>query len=338
MNQIIKDLGINETFTRVKSKSEGNNRILNNIRHEANYNAMVDLLMLPQTKKGYRYLFVMVDMYTTYFDCEPMKGKTAKDTLAALKAIMNRNVYIGIPMAIQTDSGSEFKGEFTSYLFRNNILHSVTLPGRHKQMSFVESLNRQLGRLLNGYMNMEEEKRGVEYSEWTEILPKVIELLNKHKVKTKGDIFTEAYKEFEGPDKPPTFKAGDLVHQRLDRPENALGHRQNTEKFREGDYRYSREPKRIVKVLLMNDKPYYRYMLNGITNVSYTASELMKSQQTAETQVVKQIIGKKSMKGKIYYLVWWRGELKKQASWEPRTNLIEDGLKSMLTAYDRDQR
>lgn len=335
MNQLIKELGINETFTRLKNKPEGYNRVRNNIRHEANYNTMVDLLMLPQTKKGFRYLFVMVDMYTTFFDCEPMKEKSSKHSKSAFLAIVKRNRYVGLPKVVYTDSGSEFKGEFHDYLYRNNILHSTTLPGRHRQMSFVESLNRQLGRLLNGYMNTQEEKRGVEFNEWTEILPQVVKLLNAHRIKKRGDYENEPYVLNEGTSELPLYKVGDLVHQRLDRPENALGHRQNTEKFREGDYRYSREPKKIVKVIVMNDKPYYRYMLNGLKNVSYTASELMKSRQTEETQVVKQIIGKKSIKGKIHYLVWWRGELKKQATWEPRMNLIEDGLKNMLNEYDR---
>ena len=72
------------------------------------------------------------------------------------------------------------------------------------------------------------------------------------------------------PENDSKYKIGDMVHYKLDKPENALGHSQNTDKFREGDLRFSTVPKQIVKVIVMNDEPRYRYMISGITNASYT--------------------------------------------------------------------
>ncbi len=40
-------------------------------------------------------------------------------------------------------------------------------------MSNVESLNTQLGRLLNGYMNKMDEKTGQVYKSWTDTAPTV---------------------------------------------------------------------------------------------------------------------------------------------------------------------
>lgn len=64
MNKLINELGINEEFTRVQNRKQSINKVKNNIRHEPDYNFMADLLMLPETSKSFKYLFIAVDLYT----------------------------------------------------------------------------------------------------------------------------------------------------------------------------------------------------------------------------------------------------------------------------------
>jgi hypothetical protein len=42
------------------------------------------------------------------------------------------------------------------------------------------------------------------------------------------------------------------------------------------------------------------------------------------TYIVKNIIGKKKLRGKTYYLVEWKGYPREEATLEPRERLIED--------------
>jgi hypothetical protein len=51
--------------------------------------------------------------------------------------------------------------------------------------------------------------------------------------------------------------------------------------------------------------------------------------------IVYKIIGKKKIKGRINYLVWWKKEKKEQATYEPRMKLIEDGLINMIKQFDK---
>ena len=85
----------------------------------------------------------------------------------------------------------------------------------------------------------------------------------------------------------------------------------------------------------MNDKPYYRYILSGLKNVSYSETELMKSKEKTEKFKVKKIIGSKIENKKKYYLVWWKGYLKKDATWELEDNLIEDGLEEYIKDFKK---
>jgi hypothetical protein len=70
------------------------------------------------------------------------------------------------------------------------------------------------------------------------------------------------------------YKIGDFVRYLLEQPKNEFniklpGH------FRQGDIYYSNDTKKIINVIFMNSKPYYRYMLEGIKTNSFTDKQLL---------------------------------------------------------------
>jgi hypothetical protein len=327
---------------------------MNHIPMIEDYNDMLDLLELPETKQKYKYLVVIVDLATSECDFEPIKNKTPNDVKNALNVIFKRS-YIKKPYAsIQTDNGKEFKGEFNSYLYNSNILHKLSLPYRHTQNSVVEAVNRQLGRFLNGYMNMKEAETGKVYKEWTDQINLIRTELNKiRKKKLPDDIFTYLYpswnaekeikssstkkKETQYEIIEPKYKKGDLVYVVLESPENALGKKQKG-LFRNGDYKLTKEPHKITKVLYYHGPPYYRYLVNTFNGVSYQEAELKRATEEAEEKFkVKQIINKRTYKKVLQYKVWWKGYPKKEATWELAQNLIDDGLQEYIDAYEEEQ-
>jgi hypothetical protein len=337
MNELIKKLKIDETLTKkTKNKQKKYNSIKNNIPLIEDYNFMCDLLELPKTKEGYKYLFAIVDLASDEFDIEPLKTKTPDEVLKAYKKCISRPHINKAYASIRTDNGNEFEGVFTKFLYDNSILHKKNLPNRHKQMANVERLNYELGRLFNGYMNYKETETGKVYREWTDVLDIVRTDLNKFRKKklnrsTNIDNLPVFPMDIA---KNPKYKIGDIVHQKLDTPENALGNKQPTSNFRVADYRYSNVPKKIVRVLYMNDYPYYRYLLEGLPNVSYSEYELLPSKEKETKYKVKKIIGKKKVKNKTYFLVWWQGYLKKDSTWEEEKQLLEDGLQNEINEYN----
>jgi len=332
MKALLQKYRIDETFTKVAKKQTVFNHIKNNIPPIEDYNYMADLLMMPTTKEGYKMLLVVVDLANNDFDIEPIKNKEPKTILEAFQKMTKRK-YIKIPYAsVRTDGGTEFKGVFHKWLLDNEVLHKVALPDRHKQMANVENLNRSLARIFNGYMNYKEEQTKEIYREWTDILNDVRKDLNnirKVKINKEQPEFSlvNAGK--------PKYKIGDLVFEKLDCPENALGEKQPTKNFREGDYRYSKIAKKIIKVLYMNDAPYYRYILEGIPNASFSESELMANKEKSFKYIPKKLINKKTVGKKVYYLVWWQGYLKQHSTYEDEKILIEDGYKNLIQEYER---
>jgi len=122
-----------------------------------------------------------------------------------------------------------------------------------------------------------EQQTGETYREWDEILDDVRKELNKFRKREMPKNVSDYDYPFHDQTYISRYKVGDWVHYKLDYPQTALGKKQPTPQFRTGDYRYSNEPVQIVKVITMNQSPYYRYMLEGIPNASYSEYDLLKS-------------------------------------------------------------
>jgi hypothetical protein len=338
MKSIFKSLGISEKqndLTKPVPKQKAFNKVKENIPHVKNYNFMADLLMLPTAKSKNRYLLVVDDLASDNFDIEPLKTKEPKEVLSAFKIMFTRP-YIKKPYAsIRTDDGNEFKGVFAKWLHDESILHKIAISGRHKQLSNVENLNKQLGRLLNGYMNSKEEELGHVFKEWDDkkILDTIRKDFNKLRKKSTDDPHTAEYDVPEVVE--PKYKVGDIVYRISEFPLSALGHKQNTDKFRAGDYRYDIVPRKVIKILSYSGKPATRYFLDFLPNVSYSDNELKLAHgaQEVEKFVVKEIIGKQIIKKKVYYLVWWKNYLKKDATLEPKDELMKD-VPDLIAQYE----
>ena len=346
-DNLLRKLNIDETYTKPVLKKV----IFDSVQENTLYgvpdmNFMADVLWLPTTKQGFKFLLVICDLGTNEFDIEPLKGTTDKnisdaEALQAMKTIYNRK-WLKMPQgSIRVDSGNEFKGKFADYCYQNNILLRRAQGGRHKQMSTIDHLCRQLGRLFNGYMNYKEKQTKRVYREWTDVLATVREDLNEIR-RVKNTITPFDVKLNDVVLTGNKYDVGDYVFRALEKPKDALGRFQPSEKFREGDTRWDLKEREIVQVL-----PYpkqFRYILQGVKNASYTDAELKPAQpivappqfneQGERIYTVKAIIGKKKIRGVTYYKVHWEGESKKQASWEPENNLVEDGLGEELDEYD----
>lgn len=332
MKSIIQKLGLDETYTK-RPRNIKYDSVKENIPRKADLNFMADLLMLPTTKEGYKYLLVVVDLATDEFDIEPIKNKQPETVLQAMKNMFKREFIKEPYYSIRTDGGTEFKGVFHKYLYDNSILHRVAEVGRHKQLANVESLNRQLGRIFNLYMNKKEKETGNVFREWTDVIDVVRKELNHIRKKRERNPFKSNYEPIDSKImlKEPKYKVGDLVYRKSDVPLNALGKKQPTEKFREADYRYDLQARKITKVL------YYpkniRYLLTGLDNVSYTEDELLPAKEEIEQFEVERIVNKMVENGKVYYEVKWKNYSSDENTYEPKDELINQ-IPEMIEEFE----
>ena len=329
MNKLIDKLGIDETLTRPRKKSKpAYHETSNYVSRKAHANYQADLLFLPTTKEGYKYLLVVTDVWTRSFDIEPLKDKLSDNVKKAYHKMLKRS-YLRPPIFMKTDNG----GEFSKMTKDDDTIHLRGLAYRHQNQASVERLNQSLGRLFNGYMNKVEEKNGTTYREWTDILDFVRKELNK--VRFRKPVAAPQTNGVLDMSKTPKYEPGTLVHRRLDYPENALGVKQSTASFRVGDYRYDRHPRKVILIRQMKEKPWFRYMVEGIPETTYAPWELIKSKvQDGGTRfVVERILGHRRTKDGRFYKIRWKGFTKRHDSWEPETALRED-VPELLEKYN----
>ena len=311
MNQLKQSFDIDDTYTKLYRRPthpDQMTKVKDQIPLVSDYNYMADILHLPTDKFGFSKLLVICDIADDTFDIEKMKGEDADETLKAYKKIIQRGI-IKIPYAsLLTDGGSSFKGVFHKYLYENGVNHRVARPGRHHQLSSVDSLCRQLGDVFNGIMNKKEEETGKISKAWTHAIDEVRGKLNNYRrsrgVKIPKDITTHIYPIFDNvipkikikklkkggdltediEDHPiegekytqikPKYKVGDLVNVLLEEPRTILGKKQPTKNFRMGDLRLEKKKRKILKVLYYSGPNHFRYLVDGLPGASYTEQEL----------------------------------------------------------------
>ena len=182
------------------------------------------------------------------------------------------------------------------------------------------------------YLSNKELETKKAYNEWTDLLPQIRKVLNKYRKKPDGDPF--ALTHILKTNKIPKYKIGDIVIPKLEVPKDALGNKETTENFRNGDVRFDLNYKlKIVRVL--NYPNNNRYILNTLPNVSYAEEELMSANINDEYHQVKNVIDVDVEDGKIFYKIHWEGHLKQHSTWVSKTSLIKDRLKKTLLEFDK---
>ena len=114
---------------------------------------LIDMRQLAKFNSNYSYLIVCIDGFSRKIWVEPLKTKSAKDVLKAMRTMIRDMV--DKPVSIFCDRGSELKNTLVrSYLEENNI--KLLHPFSEVKAGFAERVNRTLQNLIYRYMTENE--------------------------------------------------------------------------------------------------------------------------------------------------------------------------------------
>ena len=86
--------------------------------------------------KGYKYILIIIDVFTRFVDCVMLKSKNIDDCIHALDIMLDFNKIK--PEIIMSDSESAFLSQkFQDYLSSKNIIHDVVVLNDHKSLSVL---------------------------------------------------------------------------------------------------------------------------------------------------------------------------------------------------------
>lgn len=320
------------------------------IAYEPNMYHQADLLFMPEDD-GFKYALVVVDLATHLCDAEPLSNKTSQHVKEAFHTIYNRDI-LSIPTFLTMDSGSEFKGEIKKYCDKNEIDCRYGKPKRHRALAVVETTNKYLSKGLFMKMTAQELLTGEPSREWVEDLPKFVEYVNKKRKRKPPTPPKDNTVKCSGDDCK-LLLIGTKVRVKLDHPKDVATDKNLHGKFRVTDIRWDPEIRTITNIIMDDGQPpmYHlndpKHELGVDTTARYTKKQLQvvpeNEQKPPKTvirgkptqYVVEKIIGKKKVKGRIYYKVQWAGH-PNENTWEPRTTLIED-IPEMIIKYEKEK-
>ena len=110
-----------------------------------------DLLYMPSDSlygSKYKYILAGIDAASRYKVARPLRTKQARD-VAEMIADIYKVGPLKYPKIFQCDNGSEFKGDVTKMLEKNEVkIRRVTTKYKHTHTAFVEALNKILAERL----------------------------------------------------------------------------------------------------------------------------------------------------------------------------------------------
>jgi hypothetical protein len=107
---------------------------------------LIDYQKYSRNNKGYKYIFVGIDVFSRKAFADFIKSKTPTNLLNAFKSWNIK------PSLLYHDAGNEFKGVFNEYCDENNILNYNIGLGNHKALGVVDRLCKTLKGMLSKYM------------------------------------------------------------------------------------------------------------------------------------------------------------------------------------------
>lgn len=133
-------------------------------------NISMDVIYMPNTTQGYKYILTIIDSFTRYTEVYPIKELTAKAAFDCLLHWMNT---YGIPNNICTDNSSQFQSIFEETLKLLQINNYKIHPYSHQENSIVERANKEIQRHLRNLVFQEKI-----IDQWYTLLPLVKRILN----------------------------------------------------------------------------------------------------------------------------------------------------------------
>lgn len=268
---------------------------------------LIDLSKLSKKNQGFKYVLMVMDIFSRYGWAIPVRDKTGKTIETALESLFKKKA----PKKLWVDRGKEYYNKDVNALLKK---YKIEIYSTHndEKCSSIERWNRTIKGRLWRYFSANGTHK------YTDILDALIEKYNTTKHRSLGTTPSDARKpanyqqvfkklyfdKVQARLKPPKFKIGDPVRISVKKNIFAKGYSQN---WSDKIYTVSEVLKTLPTTYRIKD----REVLEG----TFYEQELQLS-KTVEFNIEK-ILKYKTVEGKKFARIQWRGYDSSHNSWEP---------------------
>ena len=275
---------------------------------------LVEMQQFSKWNKGYKYLLMVIDVFSKYGWIVPLKNKKGETVAEAFESILEEG---RLPKMLWTDKGSEFYNRWVKDLFDKHNIKLYSTENEEKS-SVVERWNRTMKE------KMWKQFTAQNSTEWVDILPKLLTEYNNTKHRSIKMTPAEA-SEKKNEDAVYLNLYGDLRH-KATKPKFSVGDKVRISKYKRKLFdkgytpNWTEEIFVVDKVQYTNPITYKLKDLNGEEiKGSFYEQEMLKA--TQEIFRIDKVIRRDNKKKQA--LVKWKGYSDDFNSWVPFSDLRE---------------
>jgi hypothetical protein len=280
-----------------------------------------DLVEMPKLSKknsGFKYILMVIDVFSKYGWAVPLKTKTGKEVISALQTIFKENK----PKNLWVDKGKEFYNKDVSEVLKKNDIQMYSTNNDEK-CSVVERWNRTIKTQLWKYFSANGTQK------YTDILQPLIDKYNSTKHRSIGMTPSDArkpsnykqvykklyFKKVKSRNAEPKYNVGDKVRITVKKHIFEKGYTNNwTDKV------YT------IKEVLRTLPPTYK-IKDDREEIQGTFYEQELQKTSENTFRIEKVVRWKKQDGKRIARVKWVGYDKSYNSWVPESEIINYGDK-----------
>lgn len=139
---------------------------------------LIDMQKLSRKNKGFRFILAMIDCFSKYAWCIPIKRKTPSEVVDALKIIFAKTERR--PINLQSDKGREFLNTKVQTFLKENNINYYTAADPATKASICERFIRTIKALIYKYFTFTKSER------YTDVLDALVFVYNNRKHRSIG--------------------------------------------------------------------------------------------------------------------------------------------------------
>ena len=274
---------------------------------------LITMIKYSKQNKNYKYILTVIDFFSKYSWCYPLKSKKSEEIINSFKDIFKKSKRK--PTMIQSDEGSEFTNNQTQTFFKNNNIKWYHTFNRDIKCSICERYNRTI--LNKIYKNFTLNNNTI----WINDLDKLVNEYNNsyHRsikikpidasLKSNENIVRNNLYNFKITNKKPKFSIGDKVRISLLKNTFEKSYTSN----------WSQEIFIIDNIKTSNVHYYFlKDLQNEKIDGMFYEQELLKTKQN-DLYIIEKIIKKVGNK----YLVKWKNYSDKFNSYVNQNDIVK---------------
>jgi hypothetical protein len=107
---------------------------------------LLDYQKYATTNANYKYILIVVDVFSRYAFAKCIKSKTPDEVLRAFKT------FHIVPNSVHHDSGNEWKGVFLQWMHEKNAFDFTSEIGNHNALGVIDRFSKTLKQIISRYM------------------------------------------------------------------------------------------------------------------------------------------------------------------------------------------